>query len=265
MGMIPDFTLPSNPGTNVRLREATVSDAIDFSGVAPEMEEAATSLFLDRLQDKGKWTDPRRWTGEDRRFALYWYWLHVEKDHEIALSYSCSKCGGKHTSLFDFRKMSEGYTPITGKPERDVEAAGFQLTVRPLNGDDLEKLESQRIGIAMLEQAHGPNSGPVIQAKTRMELTRLVMHTRFADEPEDRGVQFRERRIEGMTLPVFEEFATAVYEAVDDMRHGLECDILDGKVFLITAEFTACQENPTEVGPRLRVPFRDFVRIPRIL
>ena len=68
-----------------------------------------------------------------------------------------------------------------------------------------------------------------------------------------------------MTLSEFEAFASAVYEAVEDMRHGLECDISDGKVFLITAEKAACQDDPMEVGPRLRVPFRDFVRIPRIL
>ena len=44
--MLCEFTLPSNPERKVRLREATVADAIDFSSIDPDFEEEVTSLFL---------------------------------------------------------------------------------------------------------------------------------------------------------------------------------------------------------------------------
>ena len=63
MGFLPDFTLSSNPEITVRLREATVEDAIDFSELDPAFEEEATTVFLDRMQAPEKYTDPRCWTG----------------------------------------------------------------------------------------------------------------------------------------------------------------------------------------------------------
>ena len=59
MGFLPDFTLSSNPEITVRLREATVEDAIDFSELDPAFEEEATTVFLDRMQAPEKYTDPR--------------------------------------------------------------------------------------------------------------------------------------------------------------------------------------------------------------
>lgn len=44
MGFLPDFTLSSNPEITVRLREATVEDAIDFSELDPAFEEEATTV-----------------------------------------------------------------------------------------------------------------------------------------------------------------------------------------------------------------------------
>ena len=42
------FSLPSNPSKEIHLREATVADAIDFTGIDPDFEEEATTLFLNK-------------------------------------------------------------------------------------------------------------------------------------------------------------------------------------------------------------------------
>lgn len=241
------------------MREATVSDAIDFSGIAEQMEEVATSLFLDRLQDKALWTNPKLWTGEDRRFALFWYWLHTEEDHDIALSFECPVCGETHTQLIDCRGLAENYAPIQGRPERDIELQGKKVTVRPVNGAGLEVLESLRLAASLLKE-----DGKIRQAKTRLALTEMVLSVQFEDEPEENGRALRERRIEQMSLKEFEDFAGLVFGALLDMRHGLECEKIEGRVNLITPP-VHCPNQPQEVGTRLRVPFRTGDYIPRIL
>ena len=91
--MICKFNLPSNPEVIVCLHEATVSDAIDFSSIDPECEEEATSLFLERVQEKESFSNPREWTGEDRRYALFMYFVNTTTYKTIPLTYKCSICG----------------------------------------------------------------------------------------------------------------------------------------------------------------------------
>ena len=87
--MIPHFTLPSKPSIKISLKEATVSDLLDFADVDPEHEEEVTTLFLNRLQDKGTFVDSLEWSCDDRRFALFWYWLHTTDDCDVVITYIC--------------------------------------------------------------------------------------------------------------------------------------------------------------------------------
>ena len=85
MGFLPDFTLSSNPEITVRLREATVEDAIDFSELDPAFEEEATTVFLDRMQAPEKYTAmPSSCTGCTRKNTTRCQWLtsarHVRKN-----------------------------------------------------------------------------------------------------------------------------------------------------------------------------------------
>lgn len=96
MGFLPDFTLSSNPEITVRLREATVEDAIDFSELDPAFEEEATTVFLDRMQAPEKYTDPRCWTAQDRRHALFMYRLHTEEYDSMPMAYFCTACQKEH-------------------------------------------------------------------------------------------------------------------------------------------------------------------------
>ena len=57
--MLCEFSLPSQPEKKIRLKEATVSDAIDFSGIDPDCEEQATTVFLERVQERDTYSDPR--------------------------------------------------------------------------------------------------------------------------------------------------------------------------------------------------------------
>lgn len=261
--MISPFSLPSNPEKKITLREATVGDAIDFADVAEDHEEELTTLFLNRLQDKATFIDAKTWTAEDRRFALYWYWLHTTKDTEIALTYECGHCGKTHTFLQDFRKLAEAYTPIKGLPERDIEWEGERITVRPLTGIDMEILQNRTIVLRSIAGDQGETSGAYRKQAAMLRIERLLMHIDFAVDAsrEDSAKRYeaRRRRIIGLTTEKFSSLADLVFTTLNDLRHGLEMEYADGSLNLIMPPHI-CPEKGGET--RLRVPFRNSDYIP---
>lgn len=266
MKTIPELTLASNPGIVVKMREATVSDSIDFADVDAGMEEAVTSLFLDRIQDKATWTDPRKWTGEDRRLALYWYWMHVTNDFSPALTFECSVCGEEHTKLIDLRIIAEKYKSIQGKAERDIKIGEMSITVKPLDGESLEKIELLRLERDSVIQEKGSGSGKAKALSARVKLMEFLYSFEFAGEKDKEDpLKYREMKILEMGHTDFADLADKVQEALADMEHGLPSVEEDGQIYLLT-EPVPCvkKEHEKEVGTQLRIPFRNSDYIPRI-
>ena len=254
--MITPFSLPSNPNVQISLREATVADAIDFADVDEGHEEELTTMFLGRMQDSGTVRDPRKWTAEDRRFALYWYWLHTAKDHDVPLSYNCRHCGGKHVYLQNFRELSEHYTPINGPAEREGKWRGEKILVRPLTGWNLEALERMKIGVDASAGA-ARNKGQAM-----MMFERLTMCVIFSGDKETdrakRGEKKR-KRIMAMPLDEFSEFTNLVFGLLAEMKHGLEMEYDEGRFYLLMPAHK-CPERGEQT--RLRYPFRNIDYIP---
>ncbi len=258
--MITPFTLPSNPSIQVQLREATVADAIDFADLDDSHEEELTTMFLGRMQNSGTVRDPRKWTAEDRRFALYWYWLHTSKDHEVALSYECRHCGGTHVYLQDFRELADHYASINEGPEREGLWKDERIIVRPLSGADMETLERMRLGFGI---ARTNTEEPVNKkARTMMMFERLAMCVTFVSDK--RGADKaqgdeRRKKIMALTVDEFSAFADLVYGLLSDMKHGLETEYADGRLFLLMPVHE-CPEGGGQT--RLRYPFRNSDYIP---
>jgi len=238
--MIAPFTLPSNPSIKITLKEATVSDCLDFADLDPDHEEEVTTLFLNRLQDKATFVDCSTWTGEDRRFGLFWYWLHTTDDTEVAITYDCGYCGGTHTYLQDYRKLAEGYASITGLPEREFEFEDKRITVKPLVGTAMEALESLRMSV----------TGRRIY-KELMNIERVALSTGIA-----------RTEIDGMKVKAFKELQELTETAMMDMSHGLESDQVDGQISLILPPHI-CPEVK-EGKTRVRVLFRADDWIPAL-
>jgi len=235
--MISPFALPSTPEKKITLREATVADALDFADVDEGHEEELTTLFLNRMQDKASFIDSRTWTADDRRFALYWYWLHTTKDTEIALTYECGYCGKRHTFLQDFRKLADAYAAIKGLPERDVEWEGEKLVVRPLSGADMEFLENMRMGLDVIRESQGDASGAYRKRAALIRVERLLRHIDFpmdlsATDPVKR-LENRKKRILGLGAEKFADLAGLVFETLTEMKHGLESEYVDGRLNLV--------------------------------
>lgn len=243
--MIPPFALPSSPETKITLREATVQDCIDFSGVDPAHEEEVTTLFLNRLQDKATFKDAKTWTGEDRRLGLFWYWIHTAKDTDVAISYDCAHCGEKHTYLQDYRELSSGHQSMKGLPEREIEHDGKKIIVKPLGGEALERIELMKISRSMLE------GDDYRKQEARIKLA-MVAETL----PDDFDVL-------SMSESGFTELAEKIKAALQDMQHGLESEYDDGSIVLVLPPHQCLnKETDKEAVTRIRVNFRHLDYIP---
>ena len=264
MTTIPDLNLASDPDTIVRMRTATVADSIDFSSVQTGMEESVTTLFLDRVQDKATYSNPKKWTGEDRRLMLFWYWLHTASDTKIALEFTCSVCGEKHIELVDMSLLADGYKPIKGKPERDI--LDGNVYVHPLLGVDLEKIESMRLALEAVMERDGIDSSEANKLNAKLHLYQILLSISFADEKGQKDPEgFREKKILSMDHIEFSKLAEEVAKATDDMEHGLESEYDNGRIFLLTPPVKCKKpENAKEDGTRLRLPFRNYDYIPRL-
>jgi len=253
--MISPFSLPSNPNIVIQLREATVADAIDFADVDESHEEELTTMFLGRMQDAGTIRDPRKWTDADRRFALYWYWLHTAKDHEVPLSYDCRHCGEKHIYLQNLRDLADSYTPINGA-EREGKWKGEKVIVRPLTGWNMEALERMKLGLDLSKGASRK------KGQASMMFERLAMFVSFAGDKEPDRVKRGEKkrkRLMAMPLDEFTEFSDMVYGLAAEMKHGLEMEYEEGRLYLLMPPHK-CPERGEQT--RLRYPFRNNDYIP---
>lgn len=268
---LPDFSLPSDPSKTIRLTEATVADAIDFTGIDPLCEEEATTLFLERLQAKDKYSDPRLWTAEDRRYALFYYHLQTTQYADIPLTYKCLACSEAahrdvlHTVPVKLAEIAEGYTAITGKPLRDVVHEGHAIIVHPLLGADAEFIEKTRMGILAMEEEK-----KIIARKEHSQLA-LLRILCCIDIPAMDGKTEQDRRkaveafILGMTTSEFKQFSAKVMGALAEMHHGLPSIYRDGQI-LLESPPVYCPEGNDKEGPgiRLQFPFRAFDYIPRV-
>jgi hypothetical protein len=256
---IPPFSLPSNPVKKISLREATVSDALDFCDADPGMEEHLTTIFLNRVQAMGsEFYDSKLWTADDRRLGLYWYWLHTTDDAVIKLKYDCGHCGKPHSIPYDMRKLAEGYKAITGKPERELLFGSETVMIRPLTGADMEAIELIRL--AILPDTTKKEARKV---QSRIRLTALMRSLWFSSTgmDEDR-IASNEKRLLSMSMSELKSLADIAAQKMVEMEHGLETvlDKDESKIFLTIR--TKCEVNGGMT--LLWVPFRSFVNIPMV-
>ena len=275
--MLCEFSLPSQPEKKIRLKEATVSDAIDFSGIDPDCEEQATTVFLERVQERDTYSDPRLWTGEDRRFALFTYFVHTARDRSVPLKYTCGICDEEHTVDIELARIMDTYTPIQGKAFREFVHYGHNVIVHPMLGRDLELLETYRYDLRLTEEKlenDGRTASELRQLteevrmkRVRMGLFRVMccIDLPFLDAnatPESRRPQVEEY-IKQLPAGVFGEFFQNVQEKLREMRHGLKSALIDGRIYLQIPD-VRCENVPDAPGVVLHYPFRPFSIIPTL-
>lgn len=277
--MFCEFTLPSNPNVKVRLREATVADAIDFSSIDPECEEEATSVFLERVQEKETCSNPREWTGEDRRYALFMYYVHTSNFKTIPLKYECSICGKSHVQDIELSSILADYTAINGEAFREFPHNGHNVVIHPLTGADLEDIEKYRYDLLLaessLEERRNALSAAQIKhmeaeiraKRVRMAMLRVIccIDMPYLDPQGNRQSRrgYVENAIKAMGAEQFREFMQRVDNSIMEMRHGLRTAYIQGRIMLEIPD-VRCDENPEAQGVLLHYPFRFGSIIPTL-
>lgn len=256
---IPPFTLPSNPGQSIHLREATVADCEQFADTDPRHAERVTTLILRTLQsDPAGFVDPLTWTREDRAVAAFWYFAHTSEDTSLHLPYACPHCGEQHDALQQFTELAAAYQPIKGLPHRFILHKDQRLKVIPLDGYAAEELELLRA------QADPDDPQSVQRANalcTRHEVVASIQPDTFQGS-RDARIERMEAWVRDLPLSEFKALRAQVQAMQADMQHGLPTVSEHGELFILSAP----QPCDKEAGhtTRLRFPFflRDY--LPRL-
>jgi len=258
---ISPFELPSNTDIKIHLRDATVQEAIDLSEISPLHEEAATTEFLNKVQIPEHYKDSSKWTGQDRKFALFWYHLHTVEKSRYSTSYSdCPECGGRHSVSFDLRELANEYKQLEGKPFREIDFQNELVSVAPPNGEVLTKLEELRLDL------DGASDGEKRKLEAEIRFLSVALCIDFIGDAEGEEADRERRKIQrlrSLPLNTFKDLSLKVAMAQMSMDHGLKSEIVDGELQLILP-MQHCPTNKGGEGIVLRSPFRNHHHIPRL-
>mgnify|MGYP005991548919 CR=1 FL=1 len=242
MNKLPPFTLPSCAKKQYVFKEPTVADCVEFSGLQEIREEALTSVYLSHLLEGDG--DPRDWTAEDRRTALWWIWVHINTESEDAtklkFDYHCPHCEKEHATKVDLVELDEGLVMLDKLPEKTgcvpYEGKELEFKIKPLTGHDLEAIEELRVERSYLDNE--VSEFAQLSAKIRtMELAGCIefLDEDNQDKPVSERIEARLNRI--MSFPkerVFRPIAQQVMLHLASAHHGLDCIYEEGSVKLIS-------------------------------
>ena len=239
MFFIPNFPLPSNINRVISFRIPNVQDCMALADMDPELDEVATTAFLNQQQDKEKQSgiiyDSIEWTGEDRRTALWWIFLATHTD--TTLSYKFNVNGQDRYIDVDLKGLGDTATTLSIDPKIAITftASGteYNAFVSPLNGRALEDIE------VTYNQRKNHKSGSVEYRKlsNKIAIQEIVYSLQIIGEPSDQeqAEEWRYQLIMSLSLDTeFRGLVAAIVAAKRRLRHGLMTSYSDGVYLLIT-------------------------------
>ncbi len=272
---IPAFPNPGNPEHQIKLKEATVQQALQFSGLNPLMEEASLTAFLNEVQDPASYVDAKEWSAQSRKMAIFWYAVQTLDDAKMTADYLCDHCGEMHSYRYDLRSLADQFHTITGKPYREFDFNGETVRVSPINGEGMENLEQAKQGVIK------PSSKESLNESSKEHNRKLLAHIRLRtlvlsidypnDLTEDKDERFKRKdeKITALTVGQYRQLEELVYNCHQELHHGLDmtADTDTGELYLVVGAHE-CPNLKGEGGEALttslRVPFRNYSNIPMV-
>ncbi len=265
---VPPFPLPSCLSEVVHFRVPTVDDAMLFAELDESQEEAATTQFLNHVQNlekQGQVNDSAKWTGEDRRTALWWIFIATQDNPTTTVSYPCEHCDGVHYVDVHLPDLADRSTVLLKKPQEviecDVKGQLIQgIKVTPLNGESCEAIELLR----NIRDSFDSDSLDYRKANREMMLTELAHTLTFPDEPLEEAIDYRIDQIRSMAIDTeFRSLCAKVEIALRSMRHGLLTQYHEGR-YMLVADRTPCEQEEGDESKLLLLPFRNNDFIPSL-
>ena len=274
------FTLPSDPSKEIHLHEASVADAMEFTEIDPTYEEEAVTLFLNKVQDQDTFINSREWTGEDRRFALFTYYINTTNNESIILTFTYN--GLEQTQEVPISKILSTYKPLEGKAERDFAFNAKRIVVAPLKGADLERLEVKKAEADLMDAEYErlKEAGATLdqlnklgreirKKRAKYFLARVSAHIDVPSLQEDGTKETRRAAVEKfvteLTTQDFTDLFALVGKALEEMRHGLLSDYQNGRfVLIIPGIIPDNADSEVKDGLTLSYPFQYSQVIPSV-
>ncbi len=263
---VPPFPRPSKLSDVVYFRVPNVNDALTFCNISDEQEEVSSTQYLNHIQDVakqgGEINDSAKWTGEDRRTALWWIFIHTHRLPEATVKYECKHCEEDHYINVMMPNLAENTTAFEKLPEYTFDALiDGRLTkgikVHPLSGSSCEALEAMRG--AMLMHEEGSKAWNI--AHHQLDVSEIAHSVTFPDQPSDEkeAIGWKVDKLLSMALDTeFRSFVAHVETGLRKQRHGLLTDYKDGRYSLIINEKNC--EKAVKAGEGesklLLIPFR---------
>ena len=239
MFFIPAFPLPSDISKSIHFRIPTVKDCMTLADLNPDLDEAATTVFLNQQQDReqqgGIVHNSQEWTGEDRRTALWWIYLATHEDTTV--SYKFVVNGQDKFVDIELKNLGDTATTLSIKPEVPITfmVAGVEhkALVKPLNGHALEEMElttNQR-------QSFDVDSTEYRKLSNKLAMQELVYSLVIDSEPtgKEQAEEYRYQLVMNLALDTdFRSLVAEVVAAKRKMQHGLMTSYVDGVYLLVT-------------------------------
>lgn len=232
---IPAFPLPSNRSKKIVFRGPTVADCLDFCDLRPELEELATTDYLNQLQE-GVMDDSALWTAQDRRTALWWIFVSSSVDTTLPYSYECQHCGETHSVDIDLVDLDDAVVMLDGPAYREgeIRVNGEYKPARfhPMDGRAMVHMEGLR--------QERDYSEPAKQKRLSSEIkVAEVLHSftlmEWADLPWEEALAKKRDLVTQMDRESeYKPLVAQCLLAASELRHGLAVEIRDGRVDLVS-------------------------------
>lgn len=247
---IPPFPLPSRPGTKISFRGPTVADCLDFCDLRPELEEQATTDYLNQLQDAPR-DDAALWTAQDRRTALWWIYVSNSSDTTLPYSYECQHCGETHHVDIDLVDLDDAVIMLDRPAylEGEVRVNGEYKPARfhPMDGRAMVHLE----GLRMERDGCEPDKKKRLSAEIKVaEVLHSFSVEEWADLPWEEALKKKRELVTQMDREnEYKPLVAQCLLAAEELRHGLAVEIHDGRVDLVSPPLP-CENHIAQEGDK---------------
>jgi hypothetical protein len=260
---IAPFNHASSNKLRTIFRKPVVADVLNVAGAPEDLEESVLTGYLNALiVETNAPTDTKQWTNEDRKLALWWIFIHINKDSDISLNYQCQHCGNVHIVDYELMELEQGARLLDELPEHAekflFDGAKLSVSFKPLLGADMEALAEFRMDY--LDAKHSPqaNDVDIAKAKAILHLQTMARHITM----EGKSTEEIYALIQGMETQEYAKLTIAINGYKEQIRHGLLTEVRDGRALLVSTPLQ-CEEKE-DLSTRLLIDFRLYDYMPPI-
>ena len=249
------LTLPSNE-QEIILKPFSVGLAMQVNSHSRDFAEHYITQFLSACQPADSFSDPLKWTAQDRYFAMLDIYLHaftaIPDMMVREMTYTkCHKCGGEHDVKVVYGEFTDSLAYLV-RPLPKITFKDIEYVIKPLTGEVLEQIEIWEYAIPE-NPPKTPKTAKEVTAVMR-ELERIAGLEQAIENTKIAGYLGKTvDEIGDMDFAEFIELAGLLPPLIKKLKHGID--------FTMTVK---CPDDEEDKGVPLSIPFRSLNILQRV-